>query len=119
MAFPGRAWEREHNCLPSRSWMMRYAACSLVVLVIATPSQAQRKAVEGRNGMVVAVSPPAADVGLEMLKKGGNAVDAAVATAFAMAVTWPSAGNIGGGGFMIVRSAREVATAFDYRETAP
>ena len=55
-----------------------------------------------RHGMVVAVSPPGADVGRDVLQHGGNAVDAAVATAFAMAVTYPAAGNIGGGGFMVV-----------------
>ena len=58
-----------------------------------------------KHGMVVAVSPPGADTGRDILQKGGNAVDAAVATAFAMAVTYPSAGNIGGGGFMLVYPA--------------
>src|SRR5262249_1013716 len=60
----------------------------------------------GKRGMVVAVSPPGADVGRDVLVLGGNAVDAAVATAFAMAVTYPSAGNIGGGGFMLVHPPR-------------
>src|SRR5262245_64229254 len=55
-----------------------------------------------RRGVVVAVSPPGADVGAAVLRKGGNAVDAAVATAFAMAVTYPAAGNIGGGGFLLI-----------------
>ena len=74
----------------------------------------------GRNGMVVCASPPAADVGLKILKKGGNAVDAAVAVAFAEAVTWPEAGNIGGGGFMMVWPGTGKAPAMiDYRETAP
>jgi gamma-glutamyltranspeptidase/glutathione hydrolase len=68
----------------------------------------------------VAVSPPGADVGLAILKKGGNAVDAAVATAFAMAVTWPAAGNIGGGGFMLVYPAGKAKpVVIEYRETAP
>jgi gamma-glutamyltranspeptidase/glutathione hydrolase len=69
--------------------------------------------------VVVCVSPPAAEVGLAVLKKGGNAVDAAVATAFAQAVTWPEAGNIGGGGFMLVRVPGKDPVVIDSRETAP
>jgi gamma-glutamyltranspeptidase/glutathione hydrolase len=70
--------------------------------------------------MVVAVSPPGADVGLDMLKQGGNAVDAAVATGFAMAVSYPAAGNLGGGGFMVVFPGRgKDPVVIEYRETAP
>jgi gamma-glutamyltranspeptidase/glutathione hydrolase len=69
--------------------------------------------------MVVAVSPPAADIGVRMLQQGGNAVDAAVATAFAEAVTWPAAGNIGGGGFMLVYPPQGDPVVIDYREKAP
>ena len=77
-------------------------------------------AVEGRHGMVVAVSAPGADVGCDVLKRGGNAVDAAVATALAMAVTYPPAGNIGGGGFMMIHPGRGCApVCVDYREMAP
>ena len=74
----------------------------------------------GRHGMVVSVSPPATEAGLAILKAGGNAVDAAIAVEFALAVTWPAAGNIGGGGFMIVHppDGRDVV-CIDYRETAP
>jgi gamma-glutamyltranspeptidase/glutathione hydrolase len=74
-----------------------------------------------RQGMVVAVSPPGADVGRDVLRRGGNAVDAAVATALAMAVTYPSAGNLGGGGFMLVHPApgRGAPVVIEYRETAP
>lgn len=74
----------------------------------------------GRNGMVVCVDEYAARVGINMLKRGGNAVDAAVAVGFALAVTYPSAGNIGGGGFMVVRFPDTgEAVALDFREMAP
>src|SRR5262245_17612257 len=65
-------------------------------------------AVQSGKGMVICSSGIACDVGAKVLAKGGNAVDAAVATAFAMAVTYPAAGNIGGGGFMLVRTPRKV-----------
>ena len=73
-----------------------------------------------QNGLVVSVDPIASEVGLEILRTGGNAVDAAIATGFALAVTHPSAGNIGGGGFMMVRLADTGEVhAVDYRERAP
>jgi gamma-glutamyltranspeptidase / glutathione hydrolase len=75
--------------------------------------------VPSKDGLVVCVSAPACDAGAAILAKGGNAVDAAVATAFALAVTHPSAGNIGGGGFMIVRTPTGDVTSFEYREKAP
>ena len=91
--------------------------------VAAMPAAAQQaessQPVTSRDGMVITTSAPASDVGAAILKKGGNAVDAAVATAFALAVTHPSAGNIGGGGFMVVRLADGAATTIDYRERAP
>jgi gamma-glutamyltranspeptidase/glutathione hydrolase len=72
------------------------------------------------HGMVVAQEKIATQIGAEILRQGGNAVDAAVATGFALAVTYPRAGNIGGGGFMIIHSAdRKQDIAIDYRETAP
>jgi gamma-glutamyltranspeptidase/glutathione hydrolase len=76
--------------------------------------------VAAQHGLVVSVSAPGSDVGRDILKKGGNAVDAAVATAFALAVTYPQAGNIGGGGFMVVYPGGAVEpVVFEYRETAP
>jgi gamma-glutamyltranspeptidase / glutathione hydrolase len=75
--------------------------------------------VAARHGMVVAAEPLAAEVGVQILKQGGNAVDAAVAVGFALAVTNPQAGNIGGGGFMLIRMASGECVVIDYREEAP
>ncbi len=94
-----------------------------VAIVVASSAgraqQAETQPVTSRDGMVITTSAPASDVGAAVLKKGGNAVDAAVATAFALAVTHPSAGNIGGGGFMVIRLADGSSTTIDYRERAP
>src|SRR5215510_2223171 len=84
-----------------------------------TPPLRPAPIVESKDGLVVSSSDIASDVGASILTKGGNAVDAAVATAFALAVTHPFAGNIGGGGFMVVRTPDGKATTFDYREKAP
>ena len=82
-------------------------------------SAAPDQGASSKDGLVVCTSAPACDAGAAILAKGGSAVDAAVATAFALAVTLPSAGNIGGGGFMVVRGANGAVTTFDYRERAP
>lgn len=74
---------------------------------------------EYKNGMVVSAHPEGSKVGLEILKKGGNAVDAAVAVQFALAVVYPNAGNIGGGGFMVYRSSSGETATLDFREKAP
>jgi gamma-glutamyltranspeptidase/glutathione hydrolase len=74
--------------------------------------------VTGNNGMVSSASKYASQVGIDILKKGGNAVDAAVAMGFVLAVTYPQAGNIGGGGFMLIRRL-DTVTSIDYREKAP
>ncbi|HSA56171.1 MAG TPA: gamma-glutamyltransferase [Gemmatimonadaceae bacterium] len=101
----------------------RASAFALLLVAPRVGSLAAQEAppppVASKTGLVVSVSAPASDLGAAILAKGGNAVDAAVATAFALAVTHPSAGNIGGGGFMIVRTPAGDATTFDYRERAP
>lgn len=102
--------------------MKRLCLLALLIPLLALTTAGQppdRGPVEAKHGMVVCVSPPAADVGVEILKRGGNAVDAAVAVALAQAVTWPEAGNIGGGGFMMVAPPGKEPTCFEYRETAP
>src|SRR6187397_2533532 len=86
----------------------------------APPDLSTVRAVAAEHGLVVAQERLAAQVGADILRQGGNAVDAAVATGFALAVTYPRAGNIGGGGFMVIHLAvgrRDIA--IDYRETAP
>ena len=91
----------------------------VTVLVVAVPLNATRQPLRARHGMVVAMEAIAADLGVSVLQKGGNAVDAAVAVGFALAVTHPFAGNIGGGGFMLIRFADGRSTFIDFRERAP
>lgn len=107
---------------------MRILYSALALLLSVTGTLAQTPPLEtaihhpnaGRDGIVVAEEKLAAKIGADMLRAGGNAVDAAVATGFALAVTHPRAGNIGGGGFMLVHMAESDETvAIDYRETAP
>ncbi len=80
---------------------------------------AQNNSGQYKNGMVVSAHPAASKVGLDILKKGGNAVDAAVAVQFALAVVYPGAGNLGGGGFLVYRSAGGELATLDFREKAP
>lgn len=90
------------------------------ILLFSTFSFAQEgNPVYAKNGMVVSASTLASQVGIDILKKGGNAIDAAVATGFALAVTYPAAGNIGGGGFMVIHLADGKNTTLDFREMAP
>jgi len=85
----------------------------------AAPAMAGSQPVRAREGMVVSQEARAARIGADVLRDGGGAVDAAVATAFALAVTHPAAGNIGGGGFLLYRPADGPPVSYDFRETAP
>ena len=80
---------------------------------------ASREPVRARRGIVASTNEVASKVGVDIMKRGGNAVDAAIAVAFALAVTHPAAGNLGGGGFMMIRLKNGRTTAIDYREMAP
>ena len=100
--------------------MTRRVFVALIALVISSLSlQAGNAPVRAKQGLVITQSEIASDIGFQVIRDGGNAVDAAVATALAMAVTHPTAGNIGGGGFIVYRSAAGEATTFDFREMAP
>src|ERR1700744_3922308 len=89
------------------------------LLLAAGSAHAQTDDTFYKNGVVVCAYPDASKAGVEIMKKGGNAVDAAVAVQFALAVTHPEAGNIGGGGFMVFRPAKGEANTLDFREKAP
>ena len=91
----------------------------LTILALASSSFAATRPVHAQHAMVVSVHELASQAGVETLQAGGNAVDAAVATGFALAVVHSPAGNIGGGGFMLIRMADGKAHFLDYREKAP
>ena len=98
---------------------MRWLLVTLVLVGGLCPSADAREPVRARHAMVGAQEPLATDVGVQVLKDGGNAVDAAIAVGFALAVTHPYAGNLGGGGFMLIRFADGRSTFIDFRERAP
>jgi gamma-glutamyltranspeptidase/glutathione hydrolase len=129
---------RPHMIAPRRVTCFALAACiAPLALSLAAPvvpvAFAEERAADGirnsqgvvaqgvvaHDGMVVAQEALAARIGADVLAKGGNAVDAAVAVGFALAVSYPRAGNIGGGGFMVIHLADGTDTTIDYRETAP
>src|SRR5437763_742940 len=98
---------------------MRWPLVTLVLAGGFCTSMDARDPVRTRHAMVGTQEPLAADVGVQVLKDGGNAVDAAIAVGFALAVTHPYAGNLGGGGFMLIRFADGRSTFVDFRERAP
>ncbi len=98
---------------------MRQMVAVLLLAASSLAGAASPEAVYGENGMVASRSTLASAAGIEIMKQGGNAIDGAVATAFALAVTYPSAGNIGGGGFVVVRLPDGEVFTQDHRETAP
>lgn len=91
----------------------------LIYFILSTACSDKLQPVDARNGMVVSTSSYASKVGVDILKQGGNAIDAAVAVGFALAVTYPSAGNLGGGGFMVIHLSDGKNIAIDFREKAP
>src|SRR5580658_7557423 len=101
---------------PHKSWMWLLVAAVAVCAPRATGSV---HPVHAQHAIVVSVHELASQVGVEVMQAGGNAVDAAVATGFALAVVHPAAGNLGGGGFMLIRMADGKAHFVDYREKAP
>src|SRR5436305_12884520 len=124
----------EHGMIPFTPTRRACMVAATLAIVCCEPSHAQDGGrslytppaagtfhpVLAEHGMVVAQEKLAAQIGADILRQGGNAVDAAVATGFALAVPYPRAGNIGGGGFMVIHSAeRNEDIAIDYRETAP
>lgn len=123
----GRAFEAPEAGVPTPSAAPASASAATAIAPSAPPPTSPtvvlrpggRNAVRGEAGLVTSVEPNATRVGLDVLRRGGNAIDAAVAVAFTLAVTHPSAGNLGGGGFMLVRLANGETHALDFRETAP
>jgi gamma-glutamyltranspeptidase/glutathione hydrolase len=104
------------------SILIALAACSTQSNELAQKDMLPRQeneGVVGANGMVVTAHPLATEIGLDVLKKGGNAFDAAIAVKYALAVVLPKAGNLGGGGYMVYRTAEGEKGALDFRETAP
>ena len=91
----------------------------ITIILFVTEIIARNPDAVGKNGMVVSSHELASQVGIESLKNGGNAIDAAIATGFALSVLHPAAGNIGGGGFMVIRTANGEVTTIDFREVAP
>src|ERR1700746_3163293 len=105
--------------IPHSSLARFLILCSLCALLAATLAAAPLRPTHAAHAMVASVHELASHAGVEMMEAGGNAVDAAVATGFALAVVHPQAGNLGGGGFMLLRNATGETHFIDFREKAP
>src|SRR5271165_2167607 len=93
--------------------------CSLCALLASAVAAAPLRPTHAPHAIVTSIHELASRAGVEVLRSGGNAVDAAVATGFALAVVYPRAGNLGGGGFMMLRLAKDESHFLDFREEAP
>ena len=107
-----------HYCAMNRP-VLRRVTVAVLIVALGVLVRAWNQPTWARHGMVVSQNDLASRVGADVLAEGGTAIDAAVATAFALAVTHPTAGNIGGGGFILFRPAAGEPEAYDFRETAP
>ncbi len=103
----------------TRLRLSRLCGGAAVILLLALSTHGQSPMMEGERGMVVSTHHLASQAGVEIMQRGGNAIDAAVATGFALAVVSPSNGNLGGGGFMLIQTAESKTVALDFREVAP
>src|SRR6266403_2893103 len=103
------------------TFLLVAVASSLIVRTqnVLTTHAASREPVRARHGIVASTNEVASNVGVDIMKRGGNAVDAAIAVGFALAVTHPAAGNLGGGGFLLARFADGRTAFIDFRERAP
>src|ERR1700746_2225156 len=106
------------SLLAGRNAMIRACLLLALVVLVVLPGEAEA-AVEAEHGMVVSAQRYASEVGVRILAQGGNAIDAAVAVGYALAVVDPCCGNIGGGGFMTIHLADGRETFINFRETAP
>src|SRR6476661_7572799 len=115
---PSHCFTRTHSMTRRRLVSSRLLV-AVSVMACAAVNAASLAPVGGEHGMVVTAHQLATKVGVDVLKRGGNAVDAAVAVGYALAVVYPAAGNLGGGGFMTIQLSDGRKTFLDFRETAP